>query len=147
MHNCPHRAHHPAAHVLPCAYIRARYLTALVFGLALPSLALAWTAPTSTPPNGDTNAPVNVGGVMQLKNGTLGVNGLGVFGNTILAGTNGDGTNNGVNSYLNFGATAGQSGYGIRDNNGTLEFRNSSGSWGSLNRQIVPLTFINAVSL
>jgi hypothetical protein len=91
--------------------MRARYFTALVFGLALPSLALAWTASTSTLPNGDTNAPVNVGGVMQLKNGTLGVNGLGVFGNTILVGTNGDGTNN-----------------------GTLEFRNSSGSWSSTSK-------------
>ena len=86
--------------------MRARYFTALLFGLALPSFALAWTASTSTLPNGDTNAPVNVGGVMQLKNGTLGVNGLGVFGNTILVGTNGDGTNSG-NSYLNFGAAHG----------------------------------------
>lgn len=34
-----------------------------------------------------------------------------------------------ANSYRNFGATNGSSGYGIRDNSGTLEFKNSGGSW------------------
>jgi hypothetical protein len=31
--------------------------------------------------------------------------------------------------YINWGATAGSGGYGIRDNLGTLEFKNSGGSW------------------
>lgn len=31
--------------------------------------------------------------------------------------------------YLNFGATLGTSGYGIRDNGGTMEFKNSGGTW------------------
>ena len=88
-------------------YARPANFTALLFGLALsPPSPSPGLPPPATLPNGDTNAPVNVGGVMQLKNGTLGVNGLGVFGNTILVGTNGDGTNSG-NSYLNFGPAHG----------------------------------------
>ena len=106
---------------------------AIVGTIASHSSAYAWTAPTAAPPGDNVSSPINVGSTPQLKNGTLGVNGLGVFGNTILNGINGDNNGNGVNSYLNFGATAGQNGYGIRDNNGTLEFKNYSGSWGSLN--------------
>lgn len=36
---------------------------------------------------------------------------------------------NGTNRYINFNLTSGASGYGIRDNNGTMEFKNSGGSW------------------
>ena len=109
-------------------------------------IALAWTAPTASPPGNNVSSPINTGATSQLKNGTLGVNDLGVFGNTILNGANGDNNGNGVNSYLNFGATAGQSGYGIRDNNGTLEFRNSNGSWGSLNVTLVNLLTVNGIT-
>jgi hypothetical protein len=35
----------------------------------------------------------------------------------------------GENRYLNFGATAGESGYGVRDTGGNLEYKNNSGSW------------------
>lgn len=35
-----------------------------------------------------------------------------------------------ASSYLNFGTTLGSSGYGIRDNGGSIEFKNSGGSWG-----------------
>ncbi len=87
----------------------------ITFGVVMGStlstmIAIAWTAPTASPPGNNVASPINVSSTAQLKNGTLGVNGLGVFGNTILNGSNGDGTGNGVNSYLNFGATAGQSG-------------------------------------
>lgn len=34
-----------------------------------------------------------------------------------------------ASAYANWGATTGTSGYGIRDNAGTLEFKNSGGSW------------------
>lgn len=34
--------------------------------------------------------------------------------------------------YLNWGDTDGSSGYGIRDNSGTIEFKNSGGTWGAL---------------
>ena len=35
----------------------------------------------------------------------------------------------GASGYLNFGTTDGSSGYGFRDNSGTVEFKNSGGSW------------------
>lgn len=35
----------------------------------------------------------------------------------------------GTNKYLNFGSLVGDSGYGIRDNAGTLQFKNAAGSW------------------
>jgi len=34
-----------------------------------------------------------------------------------------------ASGYINFGTTEGTSGYGFRDNSGTLEFKNSGGSW------------------
>ena len=38
---------------------------------------------------------------------------------------------NGSNKYVNFNTTSGSSGYGIRDNAGTIECKNSGGSWGA----------------
>lgn len=35
----------------------------------------------------------------------------------------------GTNKYLNWGAVSGVNGYGIRDNGGVMEFKNSGGSW------------------
>jgi hypothetical protein len=35
----------------------------------------------------------------------------------------------GVNKYINFNTTSGESGYGIRDNGGTIEIKNSGGAW------------------
>jgi hypothetical protein len=84
------------------------------------SLVLAWTGPTSAPPNGNVSAPINVGTTDQIKNAGLGLNSLAVFGNAILSGTS---------RYLNFGSTAGSSGYGFRDNAGTMEFKSSGGTW------------------
>src|ERR1700686_157215 len=78
--------------------------------------SFAWTGPTSAPPNGNADAPINVGSTAQFKNGNIGL-----CGNLLLAA-------NGV-SYFNFGATSGSTGYGIRDNNGTLEFKSTGGSW------------------
>lgn len=36
---------------------------------------------------------------------------------------------NGTNKYLNFNTVSGSTGYGFRDNNGSMEFKNSGGSW------------------
>jgi hypothetical protein len=36
---------------------------------------------------------------------------------------------NGIDKYLNFNDISGSSGYGIRDNAGTMEFKNSGGAW------------------
>ena len=96
------------------------------------TLAYSWTGPSASAPNSNVSAPINTGSTNQSKTAVLGVNGLAVFGNTLLNGTNGDGNSNGVNSYLNFGGTAQQGGYGIRDNAGTLEFKNTGGTWQSL---------------
>ena len=93
-------------------------LGAIVFIAA--SVLLAWTGPTSAPPNGNVSAPINVGATDQIKNAGLGLNSLAVFGNAIL---------NGTSRYLNFGSTAGSSGYGFRDNAGTMEFKNTGGDW------------------
>lgn len=88
------------------------------------SIGYAWTGPSQAPTDGNVSAPINVGGTAQTKNGTLGVNGLAVFGNSLLSGSN---------RYLNFGTIPTpadpSTGYGIRDNAGTLEFKNNSGNW------------------
>lgn len=103
--------------------LRSRHfvsLLALVFVLVGIAVVQAWTGPTAAPPNGNVSAPINVGTTDQVKNAGLGINALAVFGNAIL---------NGVSRYLNFGTVAGSSGYGIRDNAGTMEFKNSGASW------------------
>lgn len=109
---------------LPIARHSAAVLLAALSAFVLCSVAAAaWTTPATLPPGGFSGgAPVNGGGTAQVKSGSLGVNGLAVFGNTLLQG----------NSYLNFGTTAGSSGYGIRDNAGVLQFRNIDGQWLSL---------------
>lgn len=63
-------------------------------------------------------------GTLDDKRAGLALNALAVFGNSILSGPS--------VTYLNFGATPGETGYGIRDNAGTMEFKNSGGSWSSL---------------
>lgn len=87
------------------------------------SIAIAWTGPMSAPPNGNVAAPINTGTANQVKDAGLSVDALAVFGNSILSGTS---------RYLNFGTTVGTSGYGIRDNAGTMEFKNSGGAWAAL---------------
>lgn len=59
----------------------------------------------------------------QVKNGGLSLNSLAVFGNATLSGNA---------NYLNFGTTAGITGYGIRNNNGILEFKNNGGNWAGI---------------
>jgi len=38
-----------------------------------------------------------------------------------------------ASSYINWGATDGTTGYGFRDNNGVVEYKNSGGAWTALN--------------
>ena len=109
---------------------KARYVAALgipLLALLSFTLATAWTGPTAAPPGNNISAPINVGNVDQVKNGGLGVNALAVFGNSLFGGSTGS------NAYLNFGATSGSTGYGIRDNAGTVEFKNSGDTSGSKN--------------
>jgi hypothetical protein len=115
-------------------HIRRSTLLISVSVLALaPLIAFSWTGPTAPPPTNNVAAPVNVGGVAQYKAGNLGLDGLAVFGNSLLSGTTGS------NAYLNFGTTTSITGYGIRDNAGLLEFKNSGGPWASLQSTIFTL--------
>jgi hypothetical protein len=52
--------------------MRKALMTAgVVASLAYASIALAWTAPTAAPPNGNVAAPLNTGSVEQVKTGPL----------------------------------------------------------------------------
>lgn len=44
---------------------------------------------------------------------------------------------NGLNKYINFNSVSGVTGYGFRDNNGVMEYKNSSGSWLPIGNAIV----------
>ena len=108
---------------------KARYVAALgipLLAFLSFTLVAAWTGPTQAPPDGNVPAPINVGTTGQVKNGGLGVDTLTVFGNSLFGGSTGS------NAYLNFGADLGEPGYGIRDKDGTLEFKNYGGSWQSI---------------
>lgn len=118
---------------LPLPGSRAVAVSLTILTLAVLSGGMvvnAWTGPTATPPSGNVAAPINVGTTDQVKNAGLGVNALTVFGNSLFGGSAGS------NAYLNFGVipTPGDpsSGYGIRDQAGILEFKNSGGTWASL---------------
>lgn len=39
---------------------------------------------------------------------------------------------NGINKYINFNSLSGESGYGIRDNGGTMQYKDNEGSWSDL---------------
>lgn len=51
------------------------------------SVAGAWVSPKLAPPQGNVATPINIGSVTQQKSGILGLNGLGVFGQSIFNGT------------------------------------------------------------
>ncbi len=106
--------------------------------LGIAGTVYGWTGPTDSPPDGNVSAPINVGSTAQTKDGTLGVDGLAVFGNTLLSGSD---------RYLNWGSSAGSDGYGIRDSSGTLEFKNSGGSWTSMSTAIGNYLTLNGLTL
>jgi hypothetical protein len=95
-------------------------------------------------PNGATNS-MNIGGVLfgaELNQNT-GFNpsitpvsggriGIGVVSPVATLDINGDTIISGSSRYLNFGTTSGTSGYGFRDNSGTLEYKNNAGSWSGI---------------
>src|SRR5581483_6925963 len=97
----------------------------LAAGLAFNAItAFAWTGPGTSPPGGNVGAPLNTGTTGQSKNGKLGVNEstsptfpFEVNGASLLQGSVVD--SGGIfqlsvaNSYLNFGATTGSTGYGM----------------------------------
>ena len=64
---------------------------AVLLSLGL-SFAYAWTVPTTTPPGGNTNPPLNTSTTAQVKNGGLSVNAFTAFGSAFFAGNVGIGT-------------------------------------------------------
>ncbi len=114
-------------------------------GFLLVSVASAWTGPGSSPPSGNVSAPINVGSTAQVKNGDIGFNYATAFGDIHLVA--GWAPTPSTITYLNFSnaqypsaPTWGSSGYGFRDNNGVMEFKNSGGSWTSLQGAILGAT-------
>jgi len=108
---------------MPALRIRTfiQFFVCLLVGAIFSSaVAIAWTGPTQTAPNGNVSAPINVGTTDQVKNAGLGVNSLAVFGNALLSG---------ASRYFNFGTIVGSGGYGLRDNAGVMEFKDLGGSW------------------
>lgn len=64
----------------------------IIFSLSVMLFVVAygagsWQAPTATPPGENTEAPINVGALNQVKIGGLGVGPLAVFGNAIVNGS------------------------------------------------------------
>ena len=54
-------------------FVQGSAIASVVFGLAFTALAGTWAAPTLPPPNGNVDAPVNVGTTTQVKAGSLGI--------------------------------------------------------------------------
>lgn len=53
---------------------------------------------------------------------------------------------NGSNHYINFNTTVGTNGYGFRDNAGTMEYKNSGGSWVSFAGSAAGVSSINGLT-
>ncbi|MDO8572889.1 MAG: hypothetical protein Q7S11_03945 [bacterium] len=51
-------------------------LLAIILSIGISYTYATWAPPTATPTGGNTDAPINVGGVTQVKAGALTVNGL-----------------------------------------------------------------------
>ena len=65
-----------------------------ILGLTLAifaTTAIAWTGPSGTPPNNNVAAPINVSTSNQIKDGSLGVGALAVYGNQYTQGNLGVG--------------------------------------------------------
>jgi trimeric autotransporter adhesin len=91
-----------------------RKTISFVCALIVPVSLYAWTGPSAAPPGNNVSAPVNIGSADQFKPGIMGANIINIYG---------------ASQYLSFGNTTGATGFGIRNNAGYLEFKNSGGSW------------------
>lgn len=91
--------------------------TLIVIAFISASSASAWEGPTAAPPGNNALAPIHVGPAQQFKPGIIGANIINIYGSA---------------QYLNFGNSTGASGFGIRNNAGILEYKNSGGTWASI---------------
>lgn len=71
---------HPLKTIIPLALVCATLL-------GYQYLGASWSEPTSLPPGNNVEAPLHTGPATQQKNGTLGVDALGVFGDALVTGT------------------------------------------------------------
>jgi hypothetical protein len=92
-----------------------------ILGTISIGVAYAWNGPTAAPPGNNVAAPLNVSTNDQQKPGWVGLDSLSIFKHMIVTGSRGADP---TVRYLNFGTVWDASGYGIRDNDGTLEFKN-----------------------
>jgi hypothetical protein len=111
-------------------------ITCFILELSAYGIASAWTGPTAAPPGNNVAAPLNVSTNDQQKHGWIGLDWLSILRHITVTGSISD--EPGI-AYLNFDAVGNPdsiawngSGYGIRDNNGLLEFKNNGGSWQSI---------------
>ena len=91
---------------------RSALVSAGLITLLIAGTAQAWAGPTALPPGNNVAEPVNVSAIQQFKPGIIGANILNIYGSS---------------QYLSFGNTTGEPGFGIRNNGGVLEFKNSGG--------------------
>ena len=54
----------------------------IVLFVTFAGTVIAWSGPSAAAPSGNVDAPINVSGTSQIKNGALGVNSLAVYGNS-----------------------------------------------------------------
>lgn len=100
------------------------FVVATTLMLLLASVTFAWTSPNQAPPDGNVPAPINVGTAAQVKNGALSVNRFMVNEHMMVVGPVGA-----TQRFLNFNSTLGFSGYGFRDRDGVMEYKNAGQDW------------------
>lgn len=102
-------------------------LSATVTGTTT-NLALTSTVPVN---RGGTGLALLTTGGIYMGNGTNALAASALTDNgTVVIST--EGLELPVGSYINFGSTVGSGGYGFRDNAGTVQYKNSGGSWTNL---------------
>jgi hypothetical protein len=63
------------------------FISLFIFGAVLGASGVySWTGPTGTPPDGNVEAPLNVGTLSQIKDGALSVNGFSNVGSSYIEG-------------------------------------------------------------
>lgn len=106
---------------------------------ALSTLATGtWTAPTATPPDGNTDAPINVSTAAQVKTGLLGLSDSMIKNLQVLTG---EGTST-TNTTIGTGGVAGKVLMAI-DKDGTVGWRSVATGGASFNRPTKTKTYSN----
>ncbi len=105
-------------------------LTTILATVLVVNYIQAWTSAPANPPSGNVTAPITVGSASQVKNGSLGVNALAVYGDTSLSNltvTSGR-VYFGDNQYLHGDNSSALSWYGAHDTVTQLLMRDAQGT-------------------